>query len=50
MITRSIFKFTKLVKYNILMLFALLMIQGLVVAIGMLFSTVKFVTVLENGY
>ncbi len=32
MITRSIFKFTKLVKYNILMLFALLMIQGLVVA------------------
>ena len=27
MITRSIFKFTKLVKYNILMLFALLMIQ-----------------------
>ena len=32
MITRSIFKFTKLVKYNILLLFALLMIQGLVVA------------------
>ena len=31
MITRSIFKFTKLVKYNILMLFILLMIQGLVV-------------------
>ena len=28
----AIFKFTKLVKYNILMLFALLMIQGLVVA------------------
>jgi hypothetical protein len=32
MVTRSIFKFSKLLKYNILLLFALLMIQGLVIA------------------
>jgi hypothetical protein len=32
MVVRSTFKFSKLVKYNILMLFALLMIQGLVIS------------------
>jgi hypothetical protein len=30
MVVRSIFKFSKLVRYNILLIFALLMIQGLV--------------------
>ena len=32
MVVRSTFKFSKLVKYNILMIFALLMIQGLVIS------------------
>jgi len=32
MVVRSTFKFSKLVKYNILLLFALLMIQGLVIS------------------
>ena len=32
MIVRSIFKFSKLVKYNILLIFALLMVQGLVIS------------------
>jgi len=32
MVSRSTFKFSKLVKYNILMIFALLMVQGLVIS------------------
>jgi hypothetical protein len=32
MITRSIFKFSKLVKYNVLLIFALLMVQGLIIS------------------
>jgi hypothetical protein len=32
MVVRSTFKFSKLVKYNILMIFALLMVQGLVIS------------------
>ena len=32
MIVRSVFKFSKLVKYNILLIFAMLMVQGLVIS------------------
>jgi hypothetical protein len=32
MVVRSIFKFSKLVKYNILLIFSLLMVQGLMIA------------------
>jgi hypothetical protein len=32
MVVRSVFKFSKLVKYNILIIFALLMVQGLVIS------------------
>jgi len=37
MVIRSTFKFSKLIKYNILMLFSLLMIQGLVISYWDLF-------------
>lgn len=37
MITRSVFKFSKLIKYNVLLIFALLMIQGLVLSYWDLF-------------
>jgi hypothetical protein len=32
MVVRSIFKFSKLVRYNILLVFSLLMVQGLVIS------------------
>ena len=32
MIVRSVFKFSKLVKYNILLIFAMLMVQGLAIS------------------
>jgi hypothetical protein len=50
MVVRSIFKFTKLVKYNILLIFSLLMVQGLVISYWDLLFNREIVNVSRWAY